>query len=271
MAETGSIINQHPKLLIIAGSDSGGGAGIQADIKTAHQHGVYATTAITALTAQNTREVSGIFDIAPTFVAEQIEIVLTDIGSDAIKIGMLNNAPVITAVATSIDGFKVPVVLDTVMVSKAGAKLLRDDAIAALKEKLIPLATLVTPNIPEAEILTGKTIRKMDDMVAAGKILVEMGAEHALIKGGHIKGSTVYDVVVSRKKFDVLTSEKIDSKNTHGTGCTLSTAIACHLSRGDDVLTAVEKAREFVRDGITSAFKIGNGNGPLNHFVSSKS
>jgi hydroxymethylpyrimidine/phosphomethylpyrimidine kinase len=260
--------NSNPKrVLIIAGSDSGGGAGIQGDIKTACAHGVFATTAITALTAQNTQGVTGIFDISPTFVSEQIEVVLEDIGTDAIKIGMLNNSGVITAIAKSLKKKPANLVLDTVMVAKGGAALLKDNAIEALKTKLIPLAKIVTPNIPEAELLTGITIKKMDDMIAAGRKILEMGAEYVLVKGGHIKGDTVYDVVVSAKKFEVFTAEKIQTQNTHGTGCAMATAIACNLAKGDDVLKAVEKARDFVRKAILTAPKIGSGHGPLNHFA----
>jgi hydroxymethylpyrimidine/phosphomethylpyrimidine kinase len=251
------------RVLIIAGSDSGGGAGIQGDIKTACAHGVFATTAITALTSQNTQGVTGIFDVSPTFVSEQIEVVLEDIGTDAIKIGMLNTSGIITAITKTL---KKPqnLVLDTVMIAKGGAALLKDSAITALKTKLIPLAKIVTPNIPEAELLTGIKITKMDDMLAAGKKILEMGAEYALVKGGHIKGNTIYDVVVSAKKFEVFTSEKIQTNNTHGTGCAMATAIACNLAKGDDVMKAVERARDFVRQAILTAPKIGSGHGPLN-------
>ena len=257
--------NQPKKLLIIAGSDSGGGAGIQADIKTACAHKVFATTAVTALTAQNTQGVSGIYDISAHFVAAQITDVLDDIGADAIKIGMLNNAAVITAIADELKIRKIPIILDTVMVAKGGAPLLKDTAVEALKTKLMPLAKIVTPNIPEAEILSGMKITKMDEMIAAGKKILTYGSEAVLVKGGHLKGNVVYDVIVSKNSFEVFTSERIETNNTHGTGCTLSTAIACNIANGDDIFKATEKAREFVRQAILTAPKIGHGYGPLNH------
>ena len=255
------------KLLIIAGSDSGGGAGLQADIKTAQQHGVYASTAVTALTAQNTHGVSGIFDVTANFVAEQISLVLEDIGADAIKIGMLNNSAVIAAIESEIGDVKIPIVLDTVMVAKGGQALLKENAINALKAKLIPIAKVVTPNLPEAEILSGVKIRKLDDMIQAGKNILGYGCQAVLIKGGHLKGEAIYDVVVTRSKFEVFSHKRVETKNTHGTGCTMATAIACWLARGDDIFVAVEKAREFVIAAIKSAPHIGTGFGPINHFV----
>lgn len=255
------------KLLIIAGSDSGGGAGIQADIRTAHAHGVYPTTAITALTAQNTQGVLGIYDVTANFVAAQINAVLEDIGADAIKIGMLNNSAVVSAIEAELAGKDIPIVLDTVMVAKGGAPLLRENAVNSLKAKLIPLASIVTPNLPEAEILAGIKIKKLDDMIQAGKNILNYGCHSVLIKGGHLRGNVVYDVVVTRKKFEVFSHEKINSKNTHGTGCTMSTSIACHLANGKDVFTAVDKAREFIIKAIKTAPKIGHGHGPVNHFV----
>lgn len=256
-----------PKILIIAGSDPGGGAGIQADIKTAFAHKVYASAAITALTAQNTKEVSGIYDVTANFVAEQINLVLEDIGADVIKIGMLNNSAVIAAIETEIGSKKIPIVLDTVMVAKGGATLLKENAINALKAKLIPLAKIVTPNLPEAEILSGIKIKKLDDMIQAGKNILNYGCHSVLIKGGHLKGDAIYDVLVTRSKFEVFSHERIDSKHTHGTGCTMATSIACHLARGEDVFSAVDKAREYVIKAIKTAPKIGHGKGPINHFV----
>ena len=194
-------------------------------------------------------------------------MVLSDIGADVIKIGMLNKSAVISAVHTEIHDKNIPIVLDTVMVAKGGAPLLADNAVSAMKNKLVPLAKIVTPNIPEAEILTGMEIRKMDDMIKAAKALIEMGAEWALVKGGHIKGDAVFDVIVGKKKFEVFSGEKIPSKNTHGTGCTMATAIACNLAYGMDVIPAVEKARDYIRRAILAAPMIGNGHGPVNHFI----
>lgn len=251
----------------IAGSDSGGGAGIQADIKTAFAHGVYASTAITALTAQNTQGVSGIFDVSANFVAEQITLVLEDIGADVIKIGMLNNAGVISAVENVIGNLQIPIVLDTVMVAKGGAALLKTNAVNALKNKLIPLARIVTPNLPEAQILSGMKIRTLEDMILAGQNILGLGCHAVLVKGGHMSGQTVYDVAVTRDKYEVFSHDKLKTKHTHGTGCSLATAIACHLANGLDIFTAVDYARQYVFAAIKTAPGIGQGHGPINHFA----
>ena len=262
-----STINHQPKLLIIAGSDSGGGAGIQGDIKTACAHGVYASTAITALTAQNTQGVSGIFDVSANFVAEQISLVLEDIGADAIKLGMLNNAGVISAIEHVIGNLEIPIVLDTVMVAKGGALLLKTNAVNGLKSKLIPLAKIVTPNLPEAEILSGIKIRTLEDMIKAGHIILELGCHAVLVKGGHLWSSVIYDVVITRNKYEVFQQDKIDTPHTHGTGCALATAIACHLANGLDIFTAVDYARQYVFNAIQTAPGFGRGHGPINHFI----
>lgn len=259
--------NQPKKLLIIAGSDSGGGAGIQGDIKTAMAHGVYASTAITALTAQNTQGVSGIFDVSANFVAEQISLVMDDIGADAIKIGMLNNAGVISAVENVIGNYEIPIVLDTVMIAKGGAPLLKNNAINAMKTKLIPLAKIVTPNLPEAEALSGIKIRTLEDMIKAGQIILNFGCHAVLVKGGHLWSSEIYDVIVTRAKYEVFKHDKIETQHTHGTGCALSTAIACNLANGLDVFTAVDYARQYVSGAIQTAPGFGRGHGPINHFV----
>ena len=259
--------SNQPKILVIAGSDSGGGAGIQGDIKTAMAHGVYASTAITALTAQNTQGVSGIYDITANFVAEQISLVLNDIGAQAIKIGMLNNAAVISAVESVIGSLEIPIVLDTVMIAKGGAPLLKDNANTALKNKLIPLAKIVTPNIPEAEKLTGIKILNLDNMLEAGNKILQYGCHAVLIKGGHSWSSTIHDVVITRAKHEIFSYDRFETKNTHGTGCTLSTAIACHLAQGVDIFTAVDYARQYVLAAIKTASPIGHGHGPINHFV----
>jgi hydroxymethylpyrimidine/phosphomethylpyrimidine kinase len=259
--------NQLKKLLIIAGSDSGAGAGIQGDIKTAFAHGVYASTAITALTAQNTQGVSGIFDVSANFVAEQISVVLDDIGADAIKIGMLNNAGVIAAVESVIGNLDIPIVLDTVMLAKGGAALLKNNAVNALKNKLIPLAKVVTPNLPEAEILAGMKILNLENMIEAAQGILQYGCHAVLVKGGHLWSSTIHDVVATRTKYEVFTHDKIETKNTHGTGCALATAIACHLANGVDIFTAVDYARQYVIGAIQNAPIIGKGHGPINHFI----
>ena len=260
--------NHKPKtMLVIAGSDSGGGAGIQADIKTAAAHGVFATTAITALTAQNTQGVTGIQEATPSFVTEQIEVVLADIGADIIKIGMLANAPIIQAVLQALKKHKIPIVLDTVMIAKGGAPLLKTNAIELLKTKLMPTAYLVTPNIPEAENLTGLKIKDIDTMLKAGQKLIKMGAENVLVKGGHLDSLTLYDVLVTPKNFEVFSTKKIDTKNTHGTGCTLASAIACNLANGIGLNEAVQKATEYVAAAIKNAPNLGQGHGPLGHFA----
>ena len=259
-----------PRILIIAGSDSGGGAGIQGDIKTACAHKVFATTAITSLTSQNTQGVDGIFDVPPEFVAKQINAVLSDIGTDVIKIGMLSSEPIITAIALSLTPYPFPLVLDTVMLAKGGAALLKPDAVEALKTKLIPLATIVTPNIPEAEVLAGMKINSVDDMVEAGLRILDFGAKAVLVKGGHMEGDEITDVLLTTNNQQLMTSARIQSKNTHGTGCALATAIGCNLALGFDLKQAVEKARAYVFEAIKTAPQIGRGHGPLNHLHSLK-
>lgn len=255
---------QAKRLLIIAGSDSGGGAGIQADIKTAEAHGVFSTTAITALTAQNTLGVDSVSDVSAEFVGAQIEAVLSDIGADAVKLGMLNNADVIEVVAEKLQGLDCPIILDTVMVSTSGHKLLADDAIQALKTKLMPLATIITPNIPEAEVLADMKIETVDDMLKAGEKI----DGDILLKGGHLESDELTDILFYQGEIHKFTSAKIQTKNTHGTGCTLASAIACNLANGLGMIEAVEKAREYVFEAIKNAPNIGQGNGPLNHKVS---
>jgi len=253
------------KVLIIAGSDSGGGAGIQGDIKTITSLNSYAATAITALTAQNTEGVSGIHAVPKEFVKQQIESVLLDIGADVIKTGMLLNKDIIEAVAETISSYKIPIILDPVMIAKGGKALLEDDAIDALKEKLIPLSLLVTPNIPEAEKLSGKAISSKEDMIEAGKFIKEsLNANAVLIKGGHLKGDDIYDILIT-DDIEVLESKRIDSKNTHGTGCTLASSIAAFVSKGENISDAVKNAREYVKKAIETAPDIGKGHGPLNH------
>lgn len=255
------------RLLIIAGSDSGGGAGIQADIKTADAFGVYAMTAITAVTVQNTLGVSAIHAVSPAIVAEQIKATLTDIGADAIKIGMLGSAAVVKAVAAALKKYakKIPVVLDPVMVSTSGSRLLAPGAVSAMTKELFPLATLVTPNIPEAKELAHLRSTKRNDAEAAARKLIAMGAGAALIKGGHATRSTIDDVMVWKGGVEVYAFPRIKTRHTHGTGCTLSTAIACGLANGESLPLAVGRAREYVQKAIETAPGLGKGNGPLNH------
>jgi hydroxymethylpyrimidine/phosphomethylpyrimidine kinase len=255
------------RLLIIAGSDSGGGAGIQADIKTASAFGVYAMTAITAVTVQNTRGVGAIHAVPPAIVAAQIKATLTDIGADAIKIGMLGSAAVVKAVAAALKKHaqKIPVVLDPVMVSTSGSRLLAPGAVAAMTKELFALAALVTPNIPEARELAHLRSTKRDDAESAARKLMAMGAGAALIKGGHATRSTIDDVMVWKGGVEVYAFPRIKSRHTHGTGCTLSTAIACELAKGASLPLAVGRAREYVQKAIETAPGLGKGHGPLNH------
>ncbi|MEZ5668671.1 MAG: bifunctional hydroxymethylpyrimidine kinase/phosphomethylpyrimidine kinase [Alphaproteobacteria bacterium] len=257
------------RVLIIAGSDSGGGAGIQADIKTVTALGGYAMTAITALTAQNTLGVHGVMPVTPAFVARQIDVVLDDLGADAIKIGMLANAEIADAVADRLErtAGRIPLVLDPVMVAKGGARLMDEAAIATIKRRLIPLAAVVTPNIPEAEVLTGLAIAGEADLLPAADALLDMGAAHALMKGGHLP--LKYDMLVDRLVgADIDRSfgdARIDTRHTHGTGCTLASAIATGLAQGMAVVDAVARARAYVRRAIETAPGYGGGHGPLNH------
>ncbi len=256
------------RVLIIAGSDSGGGAGIQADIKTVTALGGYAATAITALTAQNTEGVQGILPVAPDFVRQQIVSVLSDIGADSIKTGMLLDHGVIEAVADTIESsaLAVPLVVDPVMVATTGARLLDPRAIDALQRRLVARATLVTPNAPEAEALTGIAITGIDDMRRAADVLLRLGAKAAMVKGGHVPGDTLRDLVVMQggESF-VIEAKRIATRHTHGTGCTLASAIATGLAQGLALRPAIERAHAFVQAAIRTAPGFGRGRGPLNH------
>ncbi|MBT4689489.1 MAG: bifunctional hydroxymethylpyrimidine kinase/phosphomethylpyrimidine kinase [Rhodospirillaceae bacterium] len=272
------MVQEKGRVLIIAGSDSGGGAGIQADIKTVTALGGYAASAVTALTAQNTNGVHGIFEVPPEFVSQQIDVVLDDIGADAIKTGMLHRTDVLDAVIASLEkagtgggtsgGTGIPLVVDPVMVAKGGASLLDEDTRDVVRRRLIPRATVVTPNIPEAEILAEMSIRDEDDMIAAGRKLLALGPKAVLMKGGHLEQSSSGEVVdllltgVGVKRF---TSARIESRHTHGTGCTLASALACGLAQGLAVEAAVERARIYVLAAIMTAPGLGSGHGPLNH------
>jgi hydroxymethylpyrimidine/phosphomethylpyrimidine kinase len=255
-----------PRALTIAGSDSGGGAGIQADLKTFTALNVYGMSAITAVTAQNTLTISQVHVLPPEMVAAQIDAVAEDIGVDAVKTGMLASAAIVETVAAAIKRHALKnVVVDPVMVAKSGDALLQDDAVEALRRHLLPLATLVTPNIPEAETLSGVRIDTEAALYEAAARIREFGAKNVLIKGGHAAGSKVRDVLFDGQQTHVFEMERIDTKNTHGTGCTLSAAIAAHLARGESIDVSVSNGIEFVQGAIRRAYALGSGHGPLNH------
>ena len=257
------------KVLIIAGSDSSGGAGIQADIKTVTALGSYAMTAITAVTVQNTTGVSSIVPISAQEVGKQISFTSKDIKPDAIKIGMLHSSDVIMSVVNALKKIKTPrIVLDPVMVAKGGTKLINQKAIKTLKEKLIRKAYLVTPNIPEAEILTKIKIKNLEDMIYAAKILLKIGAKNVLLKGGHNKTEYVQNVLLSKKGIEIFKNRRIKTKNTHGTGCTLSSAIATFLSCGKPLKKSCELGTKYVNQAIRSNINYGKGHGPINHLNS---
>ena len=257
------------KVLIIAGSDSSGGAGIQADIKTVTSLGRYAMTAITAVTAQNTTGVKSIVSIKPQEISRQIDFSAKDIKPNAVKIGMLHSKQVIHAVIKSLNKIKIKkVVLDPVMVAKGGAKLVNNAAIVQIKKKLIKKILLITPNIPEAEILTNTKINTTSDMIKAGEILISQGAKNVLIKGGHLQSKQMIDILLNNEIIKVFKSKKYISKNTHGTGCTLSTAIATYLSCGKDLIKSCELGIKYVNEAIKSNLNLGKGNGPINHLNS---
>jgi hydroxymethylpyrimidine/phosphomethylpyrimidine kinase len=251
--------------LTIAGSDSGGGAGIQADLKTFAAHGVFGTSAITAITAQNTLGVLAVHALPPDLVAAQIDAVTSDLPPRAIKIGMLANAAIVVAVAARLRAFAAPVVLDTVMVAKGGASLLDADAVDAIRRELIPIAAVVTPNVPEAEALTGLSIRSVAGLRDAAARLVATGARAAVVKGGHLEGPAV-DILFDGQTFTELRAERVATRHTHGTGCTFSAAIAARLARGDDLLTAVRGAKDYITRAIAQAPGLGGGHGPIEHF-----
>ena len=257
------------KVLIIAGSDSSGGAGIQADIKTVTSLGCYAMTAITAVTAQNTTGVKSIISIKPKEISNQIEFTSKDIKPNAIKIGMLHSKQVIYAVIKSLKKINnKKVVLDPVMVAKGGTKLINNEAINEIKKKLINNILLITPNIPEAELLTDIKINSVNDMIKAGQLLIGFGAKNVLIKGGHLNSKQMYDILLNKKIIKIFKSKKYRSKNTHGTGCTLSSAIAANLSCGKDLIKSCELGIKYVNEAIKSNLNLGKGNGPINHINS---
>ena len=257
------------KVLIIAGSDSSGGAGIQADIKTVSSLGSYGMTAITAITSQNTVGVKSIVPIAPNEISNQIEFTSKDIKPDAVKIGMLHSKSVIEAIIRSLTKVKVSkIVLDPVMVAKGGFKLINNQAIDSIKKNLIKNIFLITPNIPEAEILTKLKIKSVEDMIHAGKLILRLGAKNVLIKGGHLRSKKMTDVLINKKELILFSNKRLATKNTHGTGCSLSSAIATYLSRGKGLNKACELGIKYVNQAIGSNLNYGKGNGPINHLNS---
>jgi len=257
------------RVLVVAGSDSGGGAGIQADIKTITALGAYATTAVTALTAQNTTGVYGILPVPADFVRRQMAVVLDDIGTDAVKTGMLADAAIVEAVAAELASrpHRAPLVVDPVLFAKSGDRLLTEDAIAALKRNLLPLAAVITPNLPEAEALAGMAIPDLDAMRRAAAALPTLGVPAVLLKGGHLPGDTVVDLLATEAGIEEFAAPRIVSRHTHGTGCTLASAVAAGLALGMGLRAAVERARAYVRLALAAAPGFGVGHGPMNHAV----
>ena len=257
------------KILIIAGSDSSGGAGIQADIKTVTALGSYAMTAITAVTIQNTIGVKSIVPIDPKEISNQIEFTSKDIKPDAIKIGMLHSTEVIKSVIRSLKLIKArKIILDPVMIAKGGAKLINDKAIKLLKNKLIKEVDLITPNIPEAEILTKTKIKTKEDMIFAASILINLGAKNVFIKGGHLNSKEVHDIFVNKQEIFIIKNKRITTTNTHGTGCTLSSAISTFFACGKTLKKSCELATKYVNNSIRSNLNYGKGHGPINHLSS---
>ncbi len=256
------------RALTIAGSDSGGGAGIQADLKTFCAFGVYGMSSITSITAQNTKGVEAIFDLPPSLVAKQIECVVSDIGVDAAKTGMLSNSSIIEVVAQEIKKFNIEkLVVDPVMVSKSGALLLQRDAVDTLVERLFPLSFLITPNLPEASFLVGEEIKNVSDMERACVSLKKWGPRYVLLKGGHLPGEEIVDILFDGEKFTLFPAPRVATKNTHGTGCTYSAAICALLSLGYPITEAVKVAREYMSEVIAHSLDLGKGFGPVNHLA----
>ncbi|AEV70002.1 bifunctional hydroxymethylpyrimidine kinase/phosphomethylpyrimidine kinase [Acetivibrio clariflavus] len=253
------------KVLTIAGSDSSGGAGIQADIKTMTANGVYGMSAVTALTAQNTTGVTGIMEVTPEFLGMQLDSVFTDIYPDAVKIGMVSSVKLIETISERLKFYNARnIVVDPVMISTSGSKLLQDDAIETLKNSLFPQAILLTPNIPEASVLSGISIENEDDMIKAAEIIGNQFGCAVLCKGGH-RVSDANDLLYCNNKYKWFIGEKINNENTHGTGCTLSSAIACGLAKGWDLETSIQEAKAYVSGALKAMLDLGKGSGPLNH------
>ena len=251
--------------LTIAGSDSSGGAGIQADIKTMIANGVYAMSAITALTAQNTTGVTGIMEVTPDFLAEQLDDIFTDIYPDAVKIGMVSASPLIRIIAEKLKAYKADkIVVDPVMVATSGSRLISDEAIETLKEGLLPMASVLTPNIPEAEVLSGLAIETQEDMVAAAGAISRTYSCAVLLKGGH-QINDANDLLYREDSYKWFNGRRIDNPNTHGTGCTLSSAIASNLAKGFDLDTSVERAKAYISGALGAMLDLGRGSGPMDH------
>lgn len=254
------------KALTIAGSDSGSGAGIQADLKTFAALGVYGTSALTAVTAQNTRGVFAVAEVPEEIVAMQIDLILEDIGADAAKTGMLSSGSIISVVADRIEAWGVSsLVVDPVMVAKGGHPLLQERAVSALREKLLPLALVVTPNIPEAEILAGMKIATPEAAREAARVIAALGPRYVVVKGGHLAGDAT-DVVFDGEAFTEFSAERIQTQNTHGTGCSFSAAITAFLARGFAPLEAIDRAKRWLTEAIRQSYAIGDGHSPVNHF-----
>ena len=261
------------KALTIAGSDSGGGAGIQAAIKTFQELGVYGMSALTAVTAQNTQGVHGVFSLSPEALGQQIEAVAEDLRPDAIKTGMLWNAEMIEAIVKQLEKHDLRnVIVDPVMIAKGGASLLNNEAVETLKQRLLPRAFAATPNIPEAEVLTGRSIKTMEDRKEAARDLYKMGVRYPIIKGGHQpQQKKVTDLLFDGEAFIEITNPFIETKNTHGTGCTFSAALAAEIAKGSGIHEAFETAESFVHEAVAHSLDIGSGHGPTNHFAYQKS
>ena len=255
-----------PAALTIAGSDSGGGAGIQADLKTFAAHGVYGTSVLTAVTAQNTQTVKAIAEVPEEVIAHQIDAVFEDIGADAVKIGMLSAATIVETVVDRLEAWGPKnVVVDPVMVSKSGHTLLQDNAVRALATKLLPLALVVTPNIFEAQILARQAITTIDEAEGAARAIHRLGPAIVVVKGGHLEGAEAVDVVFDGTAFQHLSADWVDTENTHGTGCTFSSAIAAQLALGVEPLAAVERAKAYLTAALRASYRIGAGHSPVNH------
>ncbi len=256
------------KVLTIAGSDSGAGAGIQADLKTFAAFKVYGMSAITAVTAQNTLGVTNVEVLSPQIVGEQIDAVVTDLGVDAVKTGMLANAAIVETVARKVEQYKLKkLVVDPVMIAQSGDRLLEEGAVYAYKEKLFPLALIITPNLDEAGYLLGKKVGSVEEMKEAACQLRQLGSRYVLVKGGHLAGEEVVDILYDGSTFYQYSSPRIVTRHTHGSGCTLAAAIASGLALGLDVPGAVERAREYLQQSMKAGLALGKGSGPLHHMV----
>ena len=256
-----------PSVLTIAGSDSSAGAGIQADLKTFAALGVYGTSALAAITAQNTLGVTAVHELPPEIVAAQIDAVVRDIRPDAVKTGMLSRAPIIQVIAQKAKEHGLPnLVVDPVMVAKSGDRLLRQDAVRALRDLLLPLAAVVTPNLPEAEVLVGRKLSSGDEIRQAAKEIVALGPAAVVMKGGHLKSEAAMDLLYDGRQFHEYSAPRIETTSTHGTGCTFASAIAAFLARGEPLADAVGHAKQYLTEALRRAYPIGSGHGPVHHF-----